>query len=38
MLDISATIIRVRIAAGKSVRYLIPDAVLNHIAASQLYI
>ncbi len=38
MLDISATIIRARIAAGKSVRYLIPDAVLSHIAASQLYI
>jgi len=38
MLDISATIIRARIAAGKSVRYLIPDAALSHIAASQLYI
>ena len=38
MLDISANIIRARIAAGKSVRYLIPDAALSHIAASQLYI
>lgn len=38
MLDISATVIRARIAAGKSVRYLIPDAALNHIAASKLYI
>ena len=38
MLDISATVIRARLAAGKSVRYLIPDAALNHIAASQFYI
>jgi len=37
MLDISATTIRARIAAGESVRYLIPDAALGYIAASQLY-
>jgi nicotinate-nucleotide adenylyltransferase len=37
LLDISATIIRTRIAAGKSIRYLIPDAALDYIAANHLY-
>ncbi len=37
LLDISATIIRVRVAAGKSIRYLIPDAALDYIAANHLY-
>jgi nicotinate-nucleotide adenylyltransferase len=37
LLDISATIIRARIAAGKSIRYLIPDAGLDYIAANHLY-
>jgi nicotinate-nucleotide adenylyltransferase len=37
LLDISATRIRARIATGKSVRYLLPDAALNYIAANQLY-
>ena len=37
LLDISATIIRARIAAGKSIRYLIPDAAIDYIAANHLY-
>lgn len=37
LLDISATAIRARVAAGKSIRYLIPDAVLDYIAANHLY-
>ena len=37
LLDISATIIRARVAAGKSIRYLIPDAALDYIAANHLY-
>jgi nicotinate-nucleotide adenylyltransferase len=37
LLDISATAIRARIAAKKSVRYLMPDAVLDYIAANHLY-
>jgi nicotinate-nucleotide adenylyltransferase len=37
LLDISATSIRSRVAAGKSLRYLVPDPVLNYIAANKLY-
>jgi nicotinate-nucleotide adenylyltransferase len=37
LLDISATTIRDRVAAGRSLRYLVPDAALNYIAANQLY-
>jgi nicotinate-nucleotide adenylyltransferase len=37
LLDISATRIRACVAAGKSVRYLLPDTALNYIAANQLY-
>lgn len=37
LLDISATIIRARVAAGKSVRYLIPDAALDYIVTNHLY-
>ena len=37
LLDISATSIRSRVAEGKSLRYLVPDPVLNYIAANQLY-
>jgi nicotinate-nucleotide adenylyltransferase len=37
LLDISATIIRARVAAGKSPRYLVPDAALNYIAENHLY-
>lgn len=36
-LAVSATIIRQRLAAGKNVRFLLPDAVLNHIQAQGLY-
>lgn len=37
LLDISATAIRARVAAGRTVRYLIPDAALDYIAANHLY-
>ena len=37
LLDISATAIRAHIAAGKSIRYLIPDAALDYIVANHLY-
>lgn len=37
LLDISATTIRARINAGGSARYLLPDAVLDYIAANHLY-
>jgi nicotinate-nucleotide adenylyltransferase len=37
MLDISATSIRAHIAAGKSVRYLVPDMVVSYITANKLY-
>lgn len=36
-LDLSATGLRRRIAAGRSVRYLVPDAVVDYIAAHGLY-
>ena len=36
-LDISATDIRQRVRAGRSIRYLVPDAVLAHIATHRLY-
>ena len=36
-LDISSSAIRVDIASGRSPRYLLPDAVLDYIAAQQLY-
>lgn len=38
LLDISSTVIRQRIAAGKSVRYLIPEANRDYIAANDLYL
>lgn len=37
LLDISATDIRARRAAGRSARYLLPDAVLDYIDAHGLY-
>lgn len=36
-LDLSATGLRARLAAGRSVRYLVPDAVLAYIGAHGLY-
>jgi nicotinate-nucleotide adenylyltransferase len=36
-LDISATAIRGHLAAGRSARYLLPDAVLDYIGRNQLY-
>ncbi len=37
-LDISATAIRTALRAGRSPRYLLPDAVLDYIRANQLYL
>lgn len=36
-IDISASQIRQRLMDGKSVRYLLPEAVVNYIATHQLY-
>jgi len=36
-LDISATQIRRELAAGRSPRYLLPDAVLDYIRTNGLY-
>ena len=36
-LDISATALRATLAAGDSVRYLLPDPVLDYISSHQLY-
>jgi nicotinate-nucleotide adenylyltransferase len=36
-LDVSSSLIRRRVAAGLPVRYLVPDAVAEHIAAHGLY-
>lgn len=37
LLDISATHIRAHIAAGKSIRYLTPDTVVEYISVNHLY-
>ena len=37
LLEISATDIRARMSRGASVRYLLPDAVVDYIAAHRLY-
>ena len=36
-IEISATAVRQRVAEGRSVRYWVPDAVADHIAAHGLY-
>ena len=36
-LDISATMLRTAFVAGESVRYLLPDPVLDYISSHQLY-
>jgi nicotinate-nucleotide adenylyltransferase len=36
-IDVSSTLVRQRVAAGLPVRYLVPDAVAEHIAAEGLY-
>jgi nicotinate-nucleotide adenylyltransferase len=36
-IDISATVIRARVAAGKSIRYYLPDAVREIIERDRLY-
>jgi len=37
LIDISATEIRNRIAAGRSIRYMLPDAVIDYIEGNELY-
>lgn len=36
-LDVSATALRARVASGRSVRFLVPDAVAGYIDAHRLY-
>jgi nicotinate-nucleotide adenylyltransferase len=36
-LDLSATVLRERVRRGQSIRYLVPDAVREYIAAHGLY-
>jgi nicotinate-nucleotide adenylyltransferase len=36
-LDLSSSMIRRRVAAGRPVRYLVPDAVADYIASAHLY-
>jgi nicotinate-nucleotide adenylyltransferase len=36
-IDVSSTLVRERLAAGLPIRYLVPDAVAEHIAAHGLY-
>lgn len=36
-IDVASTDIRARIAAGRSIRYLVPDAVREHIERHGLY-
>jgi nicotinate-nucleotide adenylyltransferase len=37
MIELSSTEIRRRLAAGLTVRYLVPDAVLGYVSAEGLY-
>jgi nicotinate-nucleotide adenylyltransferase len=36
-LDISSSLIRRRVAAGRPIRYLVPDAVAAYIDSARLY-
>jgi nicotinate-nucleotide adenylyltransferase len=36
-IDVSSTLVRARAAAGKPIRYLVPDKVANYIGAQSLY-
>jgi nicotinate-nucleotide adenylyltransferase len=36
-IDVSSTIVRERVAGGLPIRYLVPDAVADHIASAGLY-
>jgi nicotinate-nucleotide adenylyltransferase len=36
-IDVSSTLVRSRIAAGRPVRYLVPDAVADHVERQGLY-
>jgi nicotinate-nucleotide adenylyltransferase len=36
-LELSSTALRARVAAGRSIRYLVPDAVAGYIADHALY-
>jgi nicotinate-nucleotide adenylyltransferase len=36
-LDVSSTLIRLRVAAGEPIRYLVPDGVADYIARERLY-
>ena len=36
-IDVSSTLVRERAAAGKPIRYLVPDKVANFIGAQSLY-
>ena len=38
LLPISGSVVRRRVAAGRSIRYLVPDAVARYIAQHRLYL
>jgi nicotinate-nucleotide adenylyltransferase len=37
LVDVSASVIRARVAAGQPIRYLVPDPVADYIARAHLY-
>jgi nicotinate-nucleotide adenylyltransferase len=36
-IDVSSSLVRERVAAGRSIRYLVPDSVANRVQADRLY-
>jgi nicotinate-nucleotide adenylyltransferase len=36
-MDISSSLVRRRVAAGRPIRYLVPDAVAEYVAEHRLY-